>query len=91
MKLRTEMTEPISKPSKRVTLKRKEKCGSLISLTRNNLFLCDRRVYYGEYKCSGPGANMTGRVSWARMLTDKEAQPFLGTSYIEGDTWLLSP
>ncbi|XP_030549451.1 probable pectinesterase 53 [Rhodamnia argentea] len=51
----------------------------------------DARIYYGEYKCSGPGANTTGRVSWARMLTDEEAKPFLGTYYIEGDTWLLSP
>ncbi|KAL2935022.1 putative pectinesterase 53 [Bienertia sinuspersici] len=49
------------------------------------------RVYYGEYKCSGPGANMIGRVSWARALTDKEAEPFLGTYYIEGDTWIISP
>ncbi|KAF8039743.1 hypothetical protein BT93_B2072 [Corymbia citriodora subsp. variegata] len=51
----------------------------------------DARVYYGEYKCSGPGANTTGRVPWARTLTDEEAKPFLGTYYIEGDTWLLSP
>ncbi|KAK3423695.1 hypothetical protein EUGRSUZ_H00909 [Eucalyptus grandis] len=50
----------------------------------------DARVYYGEYKCSGPGANTTGRVPWATMLTDEEAQPFLGTYYIEGDTWLPS-
>ncbi|KAI4301542.1 hypothetical protein L6164_034810 [Bauhinia variegata] len=48
----------------------------------------DVRVYYGEYKCSGPGANLTGRVAWARMLTDQEAMPFIGTHYIEGDTWL---
>lgn len=48
-------------------------------------------VYYGEYKCSGPGSNMTGRVPWARALTDQEAQPFIGPHYIEGDTWLISP
>ncbi|KAF6139757.1 hypothetical protein GIB67_024034, partial [Kingdonia uniflora] len=48
-------------------------------------------VYYGEYKCSGPGANYTGRVHWARMLTDEEAEPFIGTYYIDGDTWLLDP
>ncbi|OMP12117.1 Pectinesterase, catalytic [Corchorus olitorius] len=51
----------------------------------------DARVYYGEYKCSGPGANLTGRVAWARILTDEEAQPFLGTYYVEGDTWLITP
>ncbi|XP_054800462.1 probable pectinesterase 53 [Prosopis cineraria] len=49
----------------------------------------DSRVYYGEYRCSGPGANLTGRVAWAHILTDQEAQPFLGTHYIEGDTWLV--
>ncbi|THG12322.1 probable pectinesterase 53 [Camellia sinensis] len=49
------------------------------------------RVYYGEYKCSGPGANFTGRVPWARVLTDEEAQPFLGTYYISGDAWLIRP
>ncbi|KAM0951219.1 putative pectinesterase [Dioscorea sansibarensis] len=48
-------------------------------------------IYYGEYQCSGPGANWTGRVQWAHQLTDEEAQPFLGTYYIEGDSWLLDP
>ncbi|OVA16721.1 Pectinesterase [Macleaya cordata] len=47
-------------------------------------------VYYGEYKCSGPGANSTGRVPWSRLLNDDEARPFIGTYYVEGDTWLLS-
>ncbi|GLT38103.1 hypothetical protein SLA2020_123700 [Shorea laevis] len=51
----------------------------------------DSRVYYGEYKCSGPGANLTGRVPWARVLTDEEARPFIGTYYVEGETWLINP
>ncbi|XP_065625188.1 probable pectinesterase 53 [Quercus suber] len=51
----------------------------------------DFSVYYGEYKCSGPGANLTGRVPWARMLTDEEAKPFIGTYYVEGDSWLIRP
>lgn len=61
------------------------------------IFVCinyipvNRKVYYGEYKCSGPGANLTGRVRWARMLTDEEAKPFIGTYYVEGDTWLIAP
>ncbi|KAJ8429495.1 hypothetical protein Cgig2_020551 [Carnegiea gigantea] len=50
-----------------------------------------RTVYYGEYKCSGPGSNMTGRVPWARALTDQEAEPFIGPYFVESDTWLLSP
>ncbi|XVE77515.1 hypothetical protein DITRI_Ditri13aG0069200 [Diplodiscus trichospermus] len=50
----------------------------------------DARVYYGEYKCSGPGGNITGRVPWARILTDEEAEPFIGTYYVEGESWLIS-
>ncbi|KAI3859529.1 hypothetical protein MKX03_008289 [Papaver bracteatum] len=50
----------------------------------------ERSVYYGEYKCSGPGANATGRVQWARLLSDHEAKPFIGTYYIDGDAWLTS-
>ncbi|CAL9150709.1 unnamed protein product [Musa hybrid cultivar] len=48
-------------------------------------------VYYGEFQCGGPGANWTGRVHWARLLTHEEAQPFLGTYYVNGDSWLLGP
>lgn len=51
----------------------------------------DWKVYYGEYKCSGPGANRTGRVPWARLLTDEEALPFIGTYYVYGDTWITNP
>ncbi|KAG5061832.1 hypothetical protein JHK85_003015 [Glycine max] len=51
----------------------------------------DSRVYYGEYKCSGPGANLAGSVPWARVLTDEEAKPFIGMQFIERDTWLASP
>ncbi|KAL9239416.1 hypothetical protein vseg_013742 [Gypsophila vaccaria] len=47
-------------------------------------------VYYGEYRCSGPGSNMSGRVPWARALTDEEAQPFIGTHFVEGDSWITS-
>ncbi|KAK4492650.1 hypothetical protein RD792_003468 [Penstemon davidsonii] len=50
----------------------------------------DQKVYYGEYKCSGPGSNLTGRVPWVRVLTDEEAKPFIGMNYIDGDTWLIN-
>ncbi|KAL8170397.1 hypothetical protein V2J09_022201 [Rumex salicifolius] len=49
----------------------------------------NQSVYYGEYKCSGAGANMSGRVPWARALTDEEAKPFIGTYYVQGHSWLL--
>ncbi|CAO2826673.1 unnamed protein product [Amaranthus hypochondriacus] len=66
---------------------------NILPLGWNNWGISKRNstVYYGEYKCSGPGSNMTGRVKWARALTDQEVEPFIGTYYVEGDTWLMSP
>ncbi|KAF5726424.1 Pectinesterase [Tripterygium wilfordii] len=48
------------------------------------------KIFYGEYKCTGPGSrsNVTGRVPWSRVLTDKEAKPFIGVHFVEGETWL---
>ncbi|KAI5062385.1 hypothetical protein GOP47_0022924 [Adiantum capillus-veneris] len=48
----------------------------------------DGTVYYGQYKCDGPGANESQRVMWSHELTDEQALPFLTTSFIDGDTWL---
>ncbi|XP_044472349.1 probable pectinesterase 53 [Mangifera indica] len=45
-------------------------------------------VFYGQYKCTGPGANFAGRVSWSRELTDEEAKPFISLSYIDGSEWI---
>eukprot|EP01018_Ginkgo_biloba_P027704 Gb_08496 [translate_table: standard] len=49
----------------------------------------ERTVYYGQYKCGGPGANTTGRVQWVRILSEKEARPFFTTSFIDGHKWLM--
>ncbi|KAJ4977398.1 hypothetical protein NE237_002504 [Protea cynaroides] len=48
----------------------------------------DQTVFYGEYNCSGTGANMTMRVPYAQRLNDTVASPFLNTSFIDGDQWL---
>ncbi|KAG5030130.1 putative pectinesterase 53 [Glycine soja] len=45
-------------------------------------------VFYGQYKCTGPGASYAGRVSWSRELTDEEAKPFISLSYIDGSEWI---
>ncbi|XP_073044049.1 probable pectinesterase 53 isoform X2 [Primulina eburnea] len=45
-------------------------------------------VFYGQYKCSGPGANHAGRVSWSRELTDEEAKPFISLTFIDGSEWV---
>ncbi|KAK1280163.1 putative pectinesterase 63 [Acorus gramineus] len=51
----------------------------------------DKTVFYGEYKCSGPGANTDKRVRYSRLLTDTQAQPFLSKSFINADLWLSPP
>lgn len=45
-------------------------------------------VFYGQYKCTGPGASFAGRVSWSRELTDEEAKPFISLSFIDGFEWI---
>ncbi|KAG0630518.1 hypothetical protein M758_1G184100 [Ceratodon purpureus] len=45
-------------------------------------------VYYGQYKCSGPGSNQAGRVTWSHELADWEAAPFLSLSFVDGEAWI---
>ncbi|XP_057545688.1 probable pectinesterase 53 isoform X2 [Amaranthus tricolor] len=45
-------------------------------------------VFYGQYKCTGPGASFSGRVAWSRELTEEEAKPFISLSYIDGSEWV---
>jgi len=45
-------------------------------------------VFYGEYKCSGPGASTTKR-SFGKILTDEQAKPFLSNTFIGGNEWIL--
>ncbi|XP_006843863.2 putative pectinesterase 63 [Amborella trichopoda] len=51
----------------------------------------DKTVFYGEYKCEGPGANTNRRVDYVKLLTDAQAKPFLDESFIRGRTWILPP
>lgn len=48
-----------------------------------------RTAYYGEYKCMGPGASSSGRVKFAKLLSEAEARPFLSMTYLNGNKWLL--
>lgn len=50
-----------------------------------------RTVYYGEYKNSGPGADMSRRVKYAKRLSDEEARYFTRAGFINAKTWLLPP
>ncbi|KAH7651214.1 Pectinesterase protein [Dioscorea alata] len=45
-------------------------------------------VFYGQYKCYGPGASYAGRVAWSRELTDEEAKPFISLGFIDGSDWI---
>ncbi|CAN6373600.1 unnamed protein product [Urochloa humidicola] len=50
-------------------------------------------IYYGEFKCFGPGADAKKkkRIGWALDLTEEQAKPFVGKHYIFGDSWLQTP
>ncbi|KAF8774945.1 hypothetical protein HU200_004990 [Digitaria exilis] len=48
----------------------------------------DQTVFYGEYKCTGEGANLAKRVPYAQKLSDVQVLPYLNTSFIDGDQWL---
>ncbi|KAA8524217.1 hypothetical protein F0562_010639 [Nyssa sinensis] len=48
----------------------------------------DQTIFYGEYMCSGAGANVTVRVPYSQRLNDSQASPFLNVSFIDADQWL---
>ncbi|PKA64169.1 putative pectinesterase 68 [Apostasia shenzhenica] len=47
-----------------------------------------KTVFFGVYRCWGPGADSVRRASWARELDDDEARPFLVKSFVNGRHWL---
>ncbi|OIT40610.1 putative pectinesterasepectinesterase inhibitor 17, partial [Nicotiana attenuata] len=49
------------------------------------------RPFYMEFKNRGPGANITGRVTWARVTNDpNDASSFTVRNFIQGDKWIPS-
>ncbi|KAA8533934.1 hypothetical protein F0562_031451 [Nyssa sinensis] len=48
-------------------------------------------LFYGEYKNTGPGADLAKRVPFTKKLTDASAKPFLNLGFIEASKWLLPP
>ncbi|KAK9058814.1 hypothetical protein SSX86_023657 [Deinandra increscens subsp. villosa] len=50
----------------------------------------DQTVFFGEYGCSGVGANTTFRVPYVKTLSKEEANSFMDISFIDGNEWLLS-
>lgn len=48
----------------------------------------EKTVFYGQYKCFGPGANLNNKVAWSHELTEAQAAPFMSLSFIDGQSWL---
>lgn len=57
--------------------------------TSNRVLFYFRTVSYGEYECYGPGSDATNRVAYGKQLKQSEAAPYMTTSYINGEDWLL--
>ncbi|KAK0578674.1 hypothetical protein LWI29_014239 [Acer saccharum] len=51
----------------------------------------EKTAYFAEYKCSGPGANPSGRVKYTKQLLEAEVLPFISLGYIQGSKWVLPP
>lgn len=51
----------------------------------------DATVFYGEYKCFGPGADPSGRYAHTKSISDEDAKPFLNLDFVEAHAWLLPP
>ncbi|KDP39260.1 hypothetical protein JCGZ_01017 [Jatropha curcas] len=47
-----------------------------------------KTVVFGEYMCSGRGADTRGRVPWSKTFTYEEVRPFLDMQFINGHQWL---
>nr|QIR83159.1 pectin methylesterase 1 [Cunninghamia lanceolata] len=45
-------------------------------------------VFFGLYRCYGPGARAARRTSWAHELTPSQAKPFLSKSFVNGWHWI---
>ena len=63
---------------------------SSLTHTKPLQFFTCRTSFYGEYQCSGPGANAKNRVTWSYQLTASQAAPFESISYIDGESWISS-
>ncbi|KAK4834369.1 hypothetical protein QYF36_021525 [Acer negundo] len=50
----------------------------------------DPNIFYGEYNCSGAGANMTMRAPYVQRLNDTLTSYFLNMSFIDAQQWLQS-
>ncbi|KAJ8754882.1 hypothetical protein K2173_015394 [Erythroxylum novogranatense] len=47
-----------------------------------------KTAVFGEYSCTGRGADTSHRVPWLKAFTYAEVRPFLGMEFIGGQKWL---
>lgn len=47
-----------------------------------------RTIFYGEYNCSGPGADVSKRAPYVQKLNETQVAQFINTTFIDGDQWL---
>lgn len=45
-------------------------------------------LYYGEYKNSGPGANVSGRVEWSSQIPSQHLKVYSVQNFIQGNEWI---
>ncbi|CAM6094201.1 unnamed protein product [Calypogeia fissa] len=45
-------------------------------------------TFFGQYQLIGPGANLSHRAPWAKLLTDADVLPYLGLNFLNGGQWL---
>ncbi|XP_072956483.1 putative pectinesterase 11 [Typha angustifolia] len=50
-----------------------------------------RTVHYGQFRCYGPGSDVSGRVGWSHQLSLREASHFFRKTWINGRDWLRPP
>ncbi|WZZ20137.1 hypothetical protein YC2023_121524 [Brassica napus] len=50
----------------------------------------DATIFYGEYNCSGPGANISKRAQYVQKLNETQVAQFINMTIIDGDQWLQS-
>ncbi|KAJ9678677.1 hypothetical protein PVL29_020765 [Vitis rotundifolia] len=51
----------------------------------------DSMVFFGEYNCLGPGADMSRRANFTKKLDFNGAKPYISLNYIGASSWLLPP
>lgn len=49
-----------------------------------------KTLYYGEYKNSGPGADVSHRVSWSSQIPEEHVNTYSVNNFIQGDEWAVT-